>query len=209
MKKIHFNITMYYNVIDVKIHSNVKSKILLQLFIIEYILWLVAANYGSFNKMLIIELIILCLLFFLICYKSTGSDDKNIKSYASYPDKVQKKIKEDSCLQSQIKETSPIISFISNILVFGVILFVFEFFIKSSSFKDNFMHLMILGEGVNAFDFVVIDLLWWRNTPRIRFKNIQDKALYQDSKKHFISFMKGIVLFIIIALLDAILLSLL
>ncbi|MCD7949593.1 MAG: ABC transporter permease [Erysipelotrichaceae bacterium] len=159
--------------------------------------------------MIIIELIILCLLFFLVCYYNTGNDEKNIKSYASYPNKVQEMIKEDLYLQSQIKETSPIISFISNILVFGVVLFVFGFVIKSNNFKGNFMNLIILGEGVNVFDFLVIDLLWWRNTPRIRFKNIQDKALYQDSKKHFISFVKGIVLFIIIALLDGILLSIL
>ncbi len=159
--------------------------------------------------MIIIELMILCLLFFLICYSNTGTDKKNIKSYASYPDEVQEKINNDLSLQSQTKETSPIISFISNILVFGVILFVFGFFTRSNSFKTNFVNLIILGEGVNAFDFLVIDLLWWRNTPRIRFKNIQDKALYQDSKKHFISFVKGIMLFIIIALLDAILLSLL
>lgn len=43
--------------------------------------------------MLIVELVILCILFWGICYLNTGSDDKNIKSYASYPDEVQEMVK--------------------------------------------------------------------------------------------------------------------
>lgn len=39
---------------------------------------------------LAIETIILCIIFFLLCFGGTGTDDKNLKSYSSYPDKVQK-----------------------------------------------------------------------------------------------------------------------
>ena len=54
--------------------------------------------------MLIVELVILCVLFWGICCLNTGSDDKNIKSYASYPDEVQEMVKKNPALQSKIKK---------------------------------------------------------------------------------------------------------
>lgn len=160
-------------------------------------------------SLLILELIILCLIFWGICFLNTGSDEKNIKSYVSYPDEVQKIIKENPDLQKKIKSVSPIASFASNILVFGLVLFIFGLFLKKPSFKTNFINLMILGQALNAFDFFVIDMLWWRNSKRIRFEGTKNRAeLYSNPKKHFISFFKGILLFLIIALIDGLILSL-
>ncbi len=158
---------------------------------------------------LLIELTILCLIFWGICFLNTGSDEKNIKSFASYPDEVQKIVKENPKLQPKIKSTSPVMSFISNILVFGVVLFIFGLFLKKPSFKTNFINLLILGQALNAFDFFVIDMLWWRHSKRIRFEGTKDRVeLYSNPKKHFISFLKGIALFLIVALLDGLILSL-
>ena len=56
--------------------------------------------------MLIVELVILYVLFWGICYLNTGSDDKNIKSYASYPDEVQEMVNKNPVLQSKIKTAS-------------------------------------------------------------------------------------------------------
>lgn len=41
---------------------------------------------------IIIETVILCIAFFLICFWGTGTDNKNLKSYSSYPDEVQNRI---------------------------------------------------------------------------------------------------------------------
>lgn len=103
--------------------------------------------------MLIVELVILCALFWGICYLNTGSDEKNIKSYASYPEEVQEMIKKDPALQAKMKVTSPVVSFVSNILVFGVVLFIFGLFVKENGFKDNFINLLILGQCFNVFDY--------------------------------------------------------
>lgn len=120
--------------------------------------------------LLILELIILSLIFWGICFLNTGSDEKNIKSYASYPDEIQKIVKENPKLWQKIKSVSPVVSFASNILVF--------------------------------------DMLWWRNSKRIRFEGTNDRSdLYSNPKKHFISFLKGIALFMIIALIDGLILS--
>lgn len=54
----------------------------------------------------------------------------------------------------------------------------------------------------------LIDLLWWRNTKRIRFSFLPEKACYQNPRKHIDSFLKGIPLFAVTALLGAALLCL-
>lgn len=158
--------------------------------------------------MLIIELVLLCALFWGICYINTGSDTKNLKSYASYPDEIQKIIKENPVLSSEIKITSSLISFLSNIIIFGVVIFIFGIFIKEKSFTSNLINLSILGQSLNLFDFLVIDMLWWRNSKRIRFTGTENMAhLYKNPQKHFISFLKGILVFLIIAVIDSLLLS--
>ncbi len=43
--------------------------------------------------MILVELLILCIIFFAICILATGTDEKNLKNYMSYPDEVQEKIK--------------------------------------------------------------------------------------------------------------------
>lgn len=158
--------------------------------------------------MLIAELVILCALFWGICYLNTGSDDKNIKSYASYPDEAQDMIKKNPALQAKIKTASPVVSFVSNILVFGIVLFIFGLFVKADGFRANFVNLSILGQCLNAFDFLAIDMLWWRNSKRIRFTGTEDRLdLYSNPKKHFISFLKGIAVFLIVAVIDGIILT--
>ena len=159
--------------------------------------------------MLIAEIIALCALFFGVCYINTGSDEKNIRSFSSYPDTVQSIIKENPILSEKIKPVKPVMSFISNIVVFGIILFIFGLFIKQKSFGDNFIKLLILGQSLNAFDFLIIDMLWWRNSKRIRFTGTEDmNKIYRSPRKHLISFLKGIFLFLIIAVIDGFLLSL-
>ncbi|WP_315120927.1 hypothetical protein [uncultured Clostridium sp.] len=158
--------------------------------------------------MLIAEIVILCGLFFVICYFNTGSDKKNIKSFSSYPNEVQHIVKENHFLNDKIKIITPFISFISNIIMFVVILFIFGLFMKQANFIDNFTSLLILGQILNLFDFLIIDILWWRNSKRIRFTGTENMDnIYKNPKNHFISFIKGIFVFLIVAVIDGLLLS--
>ena len=151
--------------------------------------------------------IIICLIFFLICYISTGSDEKNIKNYASYPDSIQKIIHSKEHLNEKIKIISPIRTFLSNIVLFGIVFLSVGYLIKETNFKDNFFNILIMGEILNVFDFIIIDMLWWRNSKRIRFSGTENMIEeYKNSKKHFISFIKGIFVFLIVAIIDGIVL---
>ena len=159
--------------------------------------------------MLMFELLVLCLVFWLLCYLGTGTDEKNLKSFRSYPDGVQSMLKADPELKDKIKISSPALVFVSNVVTFGVILFFFGLPLKSQAFLQNFMNILILGEGLNAFDFFIMDLMWFRNTRRTRFRGTEDNdQLYQNPKNHFAAFLRGIPAFILTALIDGALLSL-
>ena len=53
----------------------------------------------------------------------------------------------------------------------------------------------------------MIDLLWCRNTKRIRFSFLPEKKYYQNPKKHMESFLHGIPLFAAIAALIALIVT--
>ncbi len=54
-------------------------------------------------------------------------------------------------LSSIIKITKPGMVFLSNLLVFSVVLFVFGLFIREADFVSNFWSVLILGQILNAF----------------------------------------------------------
>ncbi|BFT65909.1 ABC transporter permease [Parvimonas parva] len=156
-----------------------------------------------------VETVILCIVFFLLCYIGTGTDDKNLKSYSSYPDEVQAQINNILEYQGKFNKHNKFITFIFNLLLFSVILFFLGLFIKEDNFFNNFLYLSIMGQGLNIFDLLVIDLLWWRNTKRIRLSKIPDKKFYQNPKKHIEAFVRGFVMYLLIAVIDGYILTLL
>ena len=156
----------------------------------------------------IIETFILCIVFYLFCYLGTGTDKKNLKSYSSYPDEVQSRIKDTAEYQGQFKEGNNGATFASNFLLFLVLLFVCGIFIREKNFWHNFLALTVIGQGLNLFDLLIIDLLWWRNTKRIRFTKIQEKKLYQNPTKHIEAFSRALIMYSLIALIDGYLLTL-
>lgn len=157
--------------------------------------------------MLIVECIIICLLMWIICFLSTGTDEKNLIGLRSYPLDIQNIIKNNKKYKIKIKEVNIPKVFITNLIMFVIVLFIFGFFIKANNFKTNFVNILILGEVLNLFDLVVIDLLWWRNTKRIRFSEIPEKEKYQNPKQHIDSFLRGTVMYLLIAIVDGIILT--
>ncbi|WP_019133577.1 hypothetical protein [Kallipyga massiliensis] len=158
--------------------------------------------------MLFIETVILCSAFFALCFLATGTDEKNLKQYMSYPDEVQKRIKEIEEYQGKYKETGRFTARIANFLLFAILFLLLGIFIRQTNFMHNFIRLLILGETLNIFDLFVIDLLWWRNTKRIRLSKIPQKELYQNPKKHIEAFSRALVLYFLVAVVDGYLLTL-
>ncbi|MDE5909952.1 MAG: ABC transporter permease [Lachnospiraceae bacterium] len=156
----------------------------------------------------IVETIILCIVFFLLCYLGTGTDEKNLKSYSSYPNEVQSRVNEIAYYQGHFKENNKAAAFAANFVLFLVLLYPFGLFIREKDFWHNFLALSIMGQGLNFFDLFVIDLLWWRNTKRIRFTKIPEKEYYQNPRKHIEAFGRALIMYLLVALIDGFLLTL-
>lgn len=158
---------------------------------------------------LLIELVVLCGLFWGGCWLGTGGDDKNIRSFSSYPDAVQSIVRAHPELAGKIRPQRPAVTFAGNLLLFTVVLFVTGLLTRQEDFAGNFRNTLILGQGLNLFYMVVIDLLWWRHTKRVRFSGTENQPeLYADPSKHIASFLRGIVMFLLVAILDGWLLTL-
>lgn len=156
----------------------------------------------------IIKTICLCLAFWGICYLGTGTDEKNLKGLSAYPDVIQRQVKSDLVLGPQVKTMSPVTVFFLNLLLYAILLLIVCFFEREKGFWPNFRNVLIMGEVLNLFDFLVIDMLWWRHTKRIRFTGTKNQPeLYSDPKNHLLSFAKGVLMFFAAALIDGLILS--
>ncbi len=152
------------------------------------------------------------LLYWGICFICTGTDKKNLVGLRSYPDEVQ------AAVRARLGDEAPKDKSIPSILLSNLLLFTAVFSIVGIALKgffsfggyfSAFWYFLLLGEGLGLFDLVVIDLLWWRNTQRIRFSFLPSKAAYQDPSKHIGSFVRGIPLFAVVAALSAAVVTLL
>lgn len=147
-------------------------------------------------------------LYWFCCFLGTGTDRKNLAGLRSYPDVVQRAVREHPVLgKAAPKEKSLLSILLGNLILFTVVFFVLGLALKEilglHDFGTAFWFFLAMGEGLGLFDLVVIDLLWWRNAKRIRFSFLPEKTLYQNPEKHIDSFLRGIPLFAAAAALSA------
>ena len=146
------------------------------------------------------------LMYWGICFMCTGTDKKNLAGLRSYPDEVQAAVRER--LGNKVPAAKSVPSILTgNLLlftaVFSIVGIALRGLLSFDGYFSAFWYFLLLGEGLGLFDLVVIDLLWWRNTQRIRFSFLPNKAAYQDPSKHIGSFVRGIPLFAVVAALSA------
>ena len=151
-------------------------------------------------------LIVFYLLYWGVCYLGTGTDKKNLIGLRSYPQPVQDAVRQ-RMPQEAPKEKSMVAILGSNLGIFTVVFSILGLVFKGSlgldSYSTAFWYFLIFGEGLGLFDLLVIDLLWWRHTKRIRFSFLPEKEAYQNPEMHVGSFLRGIPLFAAIAALTA------
>lgn len=150
--------------------------------------------------------IIFWFLYWGICFLCTGGDKKNLMGLRSYPEDVQVQVRKKFGNAAPKEKSIPSILLGNLVLftvVFSVIGLIFRSVLAFDGYLSAFWYFLVLGEGLGLFDLVVIDLLWWRNTKRIRFSFLPEKGIYQNPHMHIMSFVRGIPLFAVIAALTA------
>lgn len=128
-------------------------------------------------------------LYWLCCFLCTGTDKKNLAGLRSYPDEVQQAVRKHPKLEKIVPQEKTVLSvLLGNLLFFTAVFSVLGLALKNvlelNDFLTAFLFFLALGEGLGAFDLIIIDLMWWRNTKRIRFFFLPEKTYYQEISKH-------------------------
>ncbi len=153
-----------------------------------------------------ITAILLYLLYWGICVLSTGTDRKNLIGLRSYPDEVQERVWRE--MAGNVPREKPMAAvLLSNLILFTLVFSLLGLALKKplglEGYWPAFWYFLALGQGLGLFDLVVIDLLWWRSSKRIRFSFLPEKNCYRNPGKHMGSFLRGIPLFAVVAALSA------
>ena len=104
-------------------------------------------------QMLLAEGMLLCSLFWAFCWLGTGSDEKNIRNFSTYPDEVQKIVKARPELSGNIRQRGPAAIFAGNLLLFTALLFAMGLLTRQEYFAGNCLNTLLLGQALNLFDF--------------------------------------------------------
>lgn len=148
---------------------------------------------------------VLCAVLFLACFAGTGGDERNMRNFYSYPQAVRDAVLSDPRLAGMVpRRRSGAVSFVGNLVVFAVALLIVRLAARPVGLAATFLGLLAVGEGLNLFDLLVIDLLWWRRSSRVRLSGVEDPALYRDPLPHVASFLRGIPMFALAALIASI-----
>lgn len=121
-------------------------------------------------------------LYWFCCFLCTGTDKKYLLGLRSYPDEVQHAVRKHSKLGKIVPQEKSAFSILTeNLLIFTVVFSALGLALKNvlelNDFLTAFLFFIELGEGLGVFDLVIIDLLWWRNTKRIRFSFLPEKSI--------------------------------
>lgn len=156
----------------------------------------------------ILVLILLYGFFFLMCYLGTGTLKKNMKSFYSYPDEIQNRVRSNDLLVAMIPKPKTMMqSFVSNLILFSVVFVLVGLLFPQEGFVGCFVYFLIMGQGLNLFDLLVIDLVWWRNTERTKIEGLEaDRELYRNPGKHVDAFYRGMLMFLCAAFISAVVL---
>lgn len=158
--------------------------------------------------MKILVAVVFYFLYWGVCFLMTGTDRKNLSGLRSYPEEVQNRVQNNPHLAKDVpKEKSMAMILLSNLLLFAVVFSILGIVLKYTlglkGYRSAFWYFLAFGEGLGLFDLIVIDLLWWRSTKRIRFSFLPEKKYYQNPEKHIGSFVRGIPLFAVAAAIAA------
>lgn len=137
-------------------------------------------------------------LFFLACFLGTGDDRRNLRSFRSYPDGVQRMLGESGRFEVPGKAPRAA-TFAADTLLFTAVFVLMGLLLH----EGDVWYFLALGEGLNLFDLLVVDLAWWQHSPRVRFEGIGEPEDYLGAGKHVGAFLRAIPVFAAAAILAA------
>lgn len=156
----------------------------------------------------IIEGIVLCALFTLMVYIMSRNP---IKTLYNYPPKIQERVMSLDEYRDQIPtKKNKVVAKVGASLLFVVILALILRFINGyTTFLQAFGYGFLLWTIVNAYDAIVLDIIWFCHDPQFVFKGTEDMVdEYHNYWFHIKGFFIGEVLAIVVCALAGVVVSL-
>ena len=143
---------------------------------------------------LIIESVILCVLFTVMVYAMSRDP---IKTLYNYPPRIQERVKSLDEYAGMIptqenKITTKLLACVVFIVILSLIL---RYVNGCTTFSEAFFKGFLLWTVVNAYDALVLDIIWFCHDPHFVFKGTEDMTdAYHDYRFHLKGFVIGEVL---------------
>jgi len=153
--------------------------------------------------LLIIESIILCALFTLIMLPRVYKNP--VGEIMSYPKAIRKRVETLSEYKDSIitTEKKHIIRKILAIFILAIILAIISYFSGAKTFSEVLFHTFILFFTVNIYDMIVLDIIIFCNSKRVRIKGTEDMIKeYKNPAHHIIGAIKGTFIGIVVGLMS-------
>ena len=152
---------------------------------------------------LFIECVILCVVFTLIVLPSLYK--KPIKHIMSYPKEIRERVENLPQYKDSIKveeKTHLSIKLIA-ILIFAIILAVVAYCAGAKNFKSVYLHVFILFFVVNIYDMLVLDIMIFCHSKKVRIPGTEDMDKeYKSPWHHVRGAVFGSVIGVFVALLS-------
>ncbi|RRC91892.1 hypothetical protein EII25_05510 [Erysipelotrichaceae bacterium OH741_COT-311] len=122
---------------------------------------------------ILLQVVLYCLLFTLLVALSFRGNAINIVYF--YPKSVIDKVVAFGYTDYKTVQRNKIIFYSSFIvLMFGSLIFIVGSWNEIHEFKEAFIQLNIFLQSWNIFDGLVMDILWTKNSQRLKIKGIKD-----------------------------------
>ncbi len=148
--------------------------------------------------LLVIESIVLCLIFTLMVYIMSR---KPIKTLYNYPPKIQERVRELDEYKDQIptQENKIVAKCIASVLFVIILSLILRFVNGYTTFAEGFGYGFLLWTIVNAYDAIVLDIIWFCHDPYFVFKGTEDMVKeYRDYWFHIKGFFIGEALALVV-----------
>lgn len=150
---------------------------------------------------IIIESIVLCFIFTVMVFIMSREP---IKTLYNYPPNIQERVKELDEYKDQIptQKNKIVAKCIASVLFVIILSLLLRFVNGYATFSEGFGYGFLLWTIVNAYDAIVLDIIWFCHDPYFVFKGTEDMVKeYHDYWFHIKGFFIGETLALIVCAL--------
>lgn len=121
----------------------------------------------------VIECIVLCLVFTIMVYIMSKNP---IATLYNYPPKIQEKVKSMEEYKDKIPTVKNMIGakLLASILIVSIVSLILRYVNAYTTFLEGFGYGFLIWSIVNIYDVIVMDIIWFCNSPKFVFKGTED-----------------------------------